>query len=175
MKKLALAVAFTAVSFQAFAANQGNVGETSTGDTTITTSVNGKVRITNLDDINLGTWDGVSAQSGGDDVCVWSTTRSYKLTAKGSGDNNAFTLRGPGRGSVLAYTPSWSYDGQAAAATLVSGQDLTGQATNAKSATCNANGDKLAHLTINISSDELQRNGVIDNYQGVLTLTVAPI
>lgn len=172
--KILAALLASTIATSTFAATQGGVGDTSTGTATISSSVNGKVRITNLNDIDLGTWDGVNAQTGSDDVCVWSTTRSYEIVATGTGNNGAFAIQGSDD-NELAYSVTWSNDGIAQGAALTAGQTLSNQDTNARSAVCAANGDKLAELTVTIASAELQANAIADNYSGVLTLTVSPL
>ncbi len=78
----------------AHAANQGTLGATSTGDITITASVQARVRITGLADVSWTNQDPGTAATNAQDVCVWSntSTKGYTVTASGDGASNAFTL-----------------------------------------------------------------------------------
>ncbi|MFO0989289.1 MAG: hypothetical protein U1F37_18320 [Alphaproteobacteria bacterium] len=155
----------------ALAATQGTVGSTSTGSVTINATVPNLVRITNLDDINLGTWSGSGDMTGSDNVCVWSTTRKYNITATGSGAAGAFTLSDGGTNTV-AYSVQWAQTSGASTGTaLTSGTALTAQNTSTTSTTCS--GGSNSTLIVKILDAALQAAPAA-SYSGTLTLVVAP-
>lgn len=155
----------------ALAATQGAVGSTSTGSVTITATVPNLVRITNLDDIALGSWSGTGDLAGGDNVCVWSTTRRYRITATGSGAGGAFTLSDGGTNTV-AYSVQWAdSSGATSGSAMTSGTALTGQNSTTTSTTCG--GGTNATLLVRILEAALQ-SAPAAAYTGTLTLVVAP-
>lgn len=172
---LVLAVAVGPVQPHGHAAEDGDLADTaSTGRLDVSLTIPGLVQITDLDDIDLGTFDG-TAMSGADDVCVWATTPTYTLQAQGDGAAGAFTLRGasPGGGTV-PYTVAWADSaGAGAGTTLAAGSVLTGLTTSAASADCNGGTNPNATVIIDVGATDLAAVAA-DTYTGTLTLTVEP-
>ena len=81
------------VTTGANAATQGSLGATSTGSANISITKSVQAQISDISDMTLANWsvgDGdVTLYS---NVCVYSSTGSYKVTATGSGLVNAFTI-----------------------------------------------------------------------------------
>jgi hypothetical protein len=169
---LTVALLFTALPPGVFAAEQGDISDTtSTGTLDLTLEVPPLVRISDLEDIDLGTFDGVS-MSGADDVCVWSTTRAYTITA--SGDGGSFTLTGGTSGDTLAYSVEWAESaGATSGVQLASGAALTGRTTTATSASCNGGNTPNAAVIVEVGDGDLAA-APADTYTGTLTLVVAP-
>ncbi len=172
---LVLATAVGAVHTDGHAAEDGLLADTaSTGRLDVTLTIPGLVQISDLDDIDLGTFDG-DAMSGSDDVCVWATTPTYTLIAQGDGPAGAFTLSGasPG-GATLPYAVAWADSaGAGAGTTLAAGTALTGLTTTAIDADCNAGSDPNATVIIDVGATDLAAVAA-DTYTGTLTLTVEP-
>jgi hypothetical protein len=158
----------------AMAADQGAISDTaSEGRLDVTLDLPALVRISALQDIDLGTFDG-TALDGSDDVCVWSTTRAYSITATGDGGGGAFTLTGNTNGDVVAYAVEWADDaGQTSGTTLTSGNAVTGRTTNATTTDCNGGNDPNATVIVAVAEDDLAAV-TADNYSGTLTLLVEP-
>jgi hypothetical protein len=169
---LALAVIVIGVPFSSFAAEQGQISETtSTGSVDVSLEVPPLVRISDLEDIDLGTFGG-TALAGSDDVCVWSTTRAYTITASGTG--TGFELTGAASGDTLAYAVEWADNaGETSGATMSSGTTLTGRTANATSPTCNGGNSPNATVIVEVSDTDLAA-APADTYTGTLTLVVAP-
>ena len=153
----------------AFAATQGTTGGTSTGNLLISLNVNDEVRISNLQDINLGVFDGQNGLSGTSDACVFRNgTGIYQITATGSGDNNEFQLAS-GENTV-DYTVS--YNSGIAGVPLLSGTAVPQTGGDPSSETCGTTGNNGV-ITVDVAAAELI-GSASGGYQGTLTLTVAP-
>jgi len=157
------------IAANSFAANDGIVGATSTGDLDITLTILDEVRISNLTDITLGTFAGVDL-SGNSPACVFrSGTGNYEITADGSGAGGAFELS-DGTNDV-AYTVT--YDDGTGAVALTSGTALTGQTGgDPGSDTCANTGDN-GDISVNVLATDMAPLPA-GAYAGLLTLTVAP-
>ncbi len=167
-----IAVASTAAALfagSAFAASPGTLGFTSTGSVDINAVIPGLIKISNLDDINLGTWSGSGDMTGNDENCVWSTTRGYNLTATGSGAADAFTIA-DAENNTIAYAVAWD-DVDTADQAVTSGVNLAGQATDAL--TTNCLGGDTANVTVTIAEADAAA-AKAGSYSGTLTLVVAP-
>jgi len=173
-------MAFTAVAAlavaqaPAMAAQDGVIDDTqSQGMLDITLTVPPLVRITDLDDLDLGTFEGVGL-SGSDSVCIWSTTRAYRVTAEGDGTGGAFTLTGGSNGDTLDYQVQWAESaGAGSGTTLATGTALAGRSTTATSSDCNGGANLNATVIIDVADTELA-SVTEDTYAGTLTLTVEP-
>lgn len=158
----------------AFAANQGNIGTTSTGSVSISATVPGRVQISGLSDLAFGTVDPTTAAASAEDVCVWSNTsgRGYTVTANGSGTANAFTLSDGT--NTLAYDVEWAGSaGQSAGTALAVGTPLGGLVSSAVNPTCSSGPSASATLIVRLSAANMQA-AVANSYTGTLTLIVAP-
>lgn len=169
---LALAATVIGAAPSSFAAEQGQIAETiSTGSVDVSLEVPPLVRISDLEDIDLGTFAG-GALAGRDDVCVWSTTRAYTITASGTGVG--FELSGAASGDTLAYSVEWADNaGETSGATMSSGTALTGRTANATSPDCSAGSNPNATVIVEVGEADLAA-AAADTYSGTLTLVVAP-
>jgi len=170
----ALGGALAGLAPAAMAADQGAIDATSEGSLEVTLELPELVRISDLDDIDLGTFAG-AALDGTDDVCVWSTTRAYSITATGDGGGGSFTLTGNNpSGDTLDYAVEWAENaGQTSGITLTSGTSLDNRTTNATSTDCNGGNDNNATVIVAVADDDLAAV-TADSYSGTLTLLVAP-
>ena len=167
----AVGLALVAVAGASFAASDGQLDGTSTGTVDIDLEIPELVQISNLDDIDLGAFDG-GAVSGTDDVCVWSTTRSYSLTA--TGGDGGFVLTGAATATSLPYAVQWaSAGGATSGATLTAGASLPGLDTSATSPTCQGGAALNASVIVSVSDGDMAA-AVADTYTGTLTLLVEP-
>lgn len=164
-------VSLSLIAFGAQAATDGTPGATSTGTTDISATSPNLARISNMDDISLGSWDGTTDLAETEDVCVWSNTGAYQITAEGDGAGNAFTLANGA--NTVAYTVQWddAATGSASGTALTSGTPLTTQSTSATSTTCGAGAN--SSLIVGVASSEFE-SVPAGTYTGTLTLVVAP-
>ncbi len=169
-----LVVGAVLVASPAFAAQDGLISTTaSEGALDITLSVPPLVRISDLDDLALGEFQGAGL-SGSDDVCIWSTTRAYTVRAQGDGSGGAFTLTGGSNGDTLDYSVQWAESaGASSGISLTSGSALTGRSATSASATCNGGANLNATVIVDVAESELA-TATADDYSGTLTLTVEP-
>ena len=170
----ALASALTAAP--AYAANQGNLGATSSGNITISASVPSRARITGLADVAFTNQDPGTAASNAQNVCVWSNTatKGYTITATGDGGGvNAFTLSNGS--TTVPYTIEWnSSSGQPSGTALSTGTASASLTTTATHQTCSSGVSSTSSLIVRIGTAELSTMSAGTSYTGVLTLVVTP-
>ena len=144
------------------------LGPTDDADIDIDAVVPNLVNLTGADDMDLGTWSGSGDMSDDDDVCVWSSTNGYNVTATGDGAAGAFTLSDGS--NTLAYTVAWD-DIDTQDQSLTSGVALTGQSTDATSVVCAVGGD-TANVGVTITEAAVAA-APAGSYSGTLSVTVA--
>jgi hypothetical protein len=133
-----------------------------------------QARITSLADVAFGTIGNfTSDQSIARDVCIYSSTDRYSVTARGSGTANAFTLAsGTNR---LAYEVQWADSaGQTAGTTLSPNVALGGQSTFSIIGTACFFGIFRTASLITILRANALSTAAAGNYTGTLTLIIAP-
>ncbi len=157
-----------AVASGAYAATDGVPGFTSTGTLDINLQVNDEVRISNLQDILLGTFAGVDV-SGSSGACIYrNSATTYQITGTGDGAANAFTLTDGT--STVPY--SVSYTDSAATSSMTSGVALTARDGADNDVDCLNTGDNATvDVTVTAADASTLPAGT---YAGTLTLVVAP-
>lgn len=159
------------ISSAAFAASDGSKGADSTGSAEVSTNVPGKIQITNLSDIDLGTWNTGNQSGSASGICVWSTLRQYSLTATGSLAGNAFGVtNGEATETTIPFSVEWT-NGSDAAIPIVAGQKVSNLSAVSKSANCNGANDETSTLAVSILEADLEA-AIADNYTGTVTLFV---
>ena len=95
-------------SIVVFAATDGTLGATSTGDLSMSLSIPNLAKLTDVADLNFGTYSGSGNPAQDDDVCVYTNNPSgqYKVTAKGSGAAFAFTMTNGTQ--TIPYSVKWN-------------------------------------------------------------------
>ncbi len=174
-KKLILGGAVVLASTSALATNDGSLDTASSGgDLDINVTINDQIQISNLNDIDLGTYTGSGALTGSDAVCVYRNgTGNYSMTIDGGNNAGAADAAAEGEFKLqnadsdeITYTVT--YDGAAMTAnntaTGLSGADQT-------SPTCGSTGTNKT-VAIAITEAELQAASP-GAYVGTLWLTVA--
>lgn len=167
----------TAAGFAApaHAATQGSLGATSTGTVAISASVPARARLTGLADVAFASVDPSSAASNAQSVCAWSNTatKSYTVTATGSGASNAFTLA---NGALtVPYSVQWSGSAsQTSGSALVAGTASSSFVSTATNQQCASGPTASASLIVGISANDLQTMQAATNYTGTLTLLMTP-
>ncbi len=170
------------VAGHAHAATQGSLSSTSSqGSATITVTKSVQARISDISDMTLPNWsigDGdVTLYS---NVCVYSSTQSYKVTATGSGVANIFTLA---NGSdLIAYSVTWNSGGagnigNTGTALLPNIQSTSFSNATNSSSNCSGGGlaNDTARVVVTITQAAMEAAPSSNSaYSGTLTMTVAP-
>ena len=169
LKQVAIGGTIAAIATSGYAATQGTVGFSSTGDLIITMNVTDDVRISALEDLDFGTLSGVGGTETSP-ACIYrnsgTTSRLYEVSAVGSGLGGAYTLTGI-TGATVPYSVTFN-------------DTTAGGASTAMSIGGTARGDiNCATLGNNASidvtiSDAAAQAAPADAYRGTLTLTVSP-
>lgn len=157
------------------AATQGTLGSTSTGSISISASVANRARISGLSDVAFTNQDPASDASSAQNVCVWSNTatRSYTITASGSGAGNAFTLANGG--STVPYSVEWNASsGQTSGTVLTADTASASLVSTAVNQNCSSGPASSASLIVKLASADLSTLPAATNYTGTLTLLVTP-
>lgn len=163
------------------AATQGTLGVTSTGSSSISVTKSVQAQITDISDMTLSNWSiGDGAVTLNSNVCVYSSTGSYKVTASGSGIANLFTLASGS--NLLAYTVTWNAGGagnlaNTGTALLTGIQSTSFNNADTGSATCGGGGasNDTARVIVGITNVAmLAAPSSATAYTGTLTLLVTP-
>ncbi len=169
------------VTTGANAATQGSLGATSTGSANISITKSVQAQISDISDMTLANWsvgDGdVTLYS---NVCVYSSTGSYKVTATGSGLVNAFTIASGL--NLIAYTVTWNSGGAgnlANTGTALTTNIQSASFSNASttSATCSGggSGNDTARVIVGITSGNMNSAASSSTpYTGTLTMLITP-
>ena len=171
---IALVAPCLALAGTAEAAQQGEMGATSSGSVGISLSVAPRARISGLKDISISDADPASNIRTAENICVWSNSPAgaYTLTAGGSGSGGAFELAGGQQ--TLAYSVEWAQStGQDSGQTLAGGQTATNLQAAATQSDCGS-GTGSARLVVAMDSGQLAAAQPGTAYTGALTLTVSP-
>lgn len=150
----------------------GERGNSSTATSEITLEKASEVRISNLSDINFGS-NVTSPDARHTDVCIYSSTGSYDVTASsGAGQGSKFYLSN-GAGAKIEYDVEWNDE-----ASGNSGQNLNhGQVSNeqsgANTSQHDCGGSVNARMFVEVKESSF-RSAPADNYSDTLTLVVSP-
>lgn len=169
-----------AASFPAHAATQGTLGATSTGSANISVTKSVQAQISDIQDMTLSNWSvGGGAVTLHSDVCIYSSTGSYKVTATGSGLANAFTIASGL--NTIAYSVTWNSGGAGNLAntgtTLLSNvQSASLSNASTTSATCSGGGaNDTARVVVGITSLAMEAAASSSTpYTGTLTMLITP-
>ncbi len=170
------------LSGAAHASTQGSLGNTSTGSANISVTKSVQAQITDISDMTLANWTvGSGAVTLYSNVCIYSSTGNYQITATGSGLAGIFTISS-GVLAVIPYSVTWNAGGAGSLAS--SGTALTPLIqsaafanANTGSATCSGGGsaNDTARVVVGISSAAMTAATSSNTpYTGTLTLVVAP-
>lgn len=154
----------------AVAATDGTLGATSTGNLNVILGVPDMVKITKLNDINLGTYAGVN-MVGSDDVCVYHNGAStYNITISGTGPANALQLKNGSATATIPFTATY-FDGVSTSA-VVPAVALTNR-QNASTTSMSCSGGTNASMNVSVQSVDIE-SAPVDTYTETVTMTVAP-
>jgi len=168
-------------TLSAQAATQGSLGSTSQGVANISVTKSVQAQISDLSDMTLANWTlGEGAVTLYSNVCIYSSTGNYKVTATGSGLLGAFTIAS-GLNS-MPYSVTWNAGGTgnlANTGTTLSANTQSAGFTTATtaSATCNGGGasNDTARVIVGIASSDLTSAASSSTpYTGTLTMLITP-
>ena len=180
IKALVAGVVLAATSGAVLAATQGSIGTavppaqaSSQGDLIINLSIPNIVRISNLDDIDLGTYAGVDV-SGNDDVCVYrNVTGDYSITAASTNTDAAGTFKLLHNDGVtdhyIAYSVDWT-DGGGTTALTEGLQDTSMSGASTTSTTCG--GGTNHNVAVTVLATDADAATATGAYSDTLVLTV---
>lgn len=136
----------------------------------LTLTITGVVRISQLNDINLGTFDGINGLSGSDSLCVFRNfSGPYGVRVTGQGAGGAFVL--VNGASQVPIGVTWN-DGAGAVA-LSPGILLSGRAgAYSLNPDCAAGAANNATLGVSATAAAMSAATLDGLYSGVLTITV---
>ena len=163
------------------AATQGTLGLTSTGSANISVTKSVQAQISDLTDMTLSNWSiGQGAVTLYSNVCIYSSTGSYKVTASGDGLLNAFTI-GTGL-NLIPYSVKWNSAGAGSldntgSSLLSSIQSSSFNNANTSSANCSGGGvaNDTARVVISISALAMDAAASSNTpYTGTLTMLITP-
>lgn len=167
-----LSMSFAAAG--AFAATDGDLGSTSTGDLDLDLEVLDSVEITQLTDIDFGQYGGgdTGAINQGDGFCVYvNGGDDYSITPTSA--NGSFVLTGTGFGDEIEYSVRFvGASTGAAEATATSYNTASGTFKGSVKRDCD--GTDNASLDVRIGEQEI-RDATTDAYSDTLILLVNPI
>ena len=157
-----------------FAASDGSLDTTSTGDTFITLSIANLVRISGVADLNFGTYSGSGDISRDDDVCIWTnhSAGNYKVLAQGDGDSHAFTVKTLGE-ETIAYSVRWNNSTRTTGNSQLTADQLSDDFSGASTTSSTCGGGSTANFQVLFAQDDLLsvRPGT---YTGVLKFIISP-
>ncbi len=162
------------------AATQGSTGNTSTGTANISITKAVQARITDISDMTLANWNpGDGAVTLYSDVCIYSSTGSYKVTASGSGLLGIFTINSGL--NLIAYSVSWNDGGVGnlsnSGSSLLAGLPSAAFSNaNSSSTDCSGGGgNDNARVIVEVSALAMGLAASSSTpYTGTLTMVVSP-
>ena len=169
-----LICALTAIS--ASAATDGTIGSTSTGTMNVQLTKGDAVRISDLQDMSFGAGLSLPAQQI-DDVCVFSTTGSYTITASSNGNGSGgpqFRMVNSTSTEHVRYYVEYRDDTFSQSGDALTHNIASATYSNADTTSDNCSGGVNSRLIISIDAATFAA-ATPDTYSDVLTLLVQPI
>ena len=163
------------MSYPAHAAQDGQLGATSIGKLDITLKISNLVRISHLDDLDFGTYNGVGDLSANDDVCVYrnGATGRYQVTA--AAVEGKFAVKSPDDDEIpydVFFNDKKGTNGGIQLAYNTTSSTQTG--ANTESTDC-FNGKTLnANIRVDFDSGDLQ-SAPEGSYKSTLLVAVEPV
>jgi spore coat protein U-like protein len=164
---------FTLLHSVLIAATDGTVGTSSTGDLDISMTKGDEVRISNLSNINFGSNNNTPAGQTLD-VCIYSSTGSYDITATSSnGNGTTFRLANGGASSFIEYDVQWNNTASGNNGTDLNNAVTSGVFTGANTTQNDCGGGVNSRLFVDVVNSSFNA-APSDNYTDTLTLVITP-
>ena len=137
------------------------------------------IRISDLDDLNAGIWNGESGDIELiDDICVYSTLGTYVVTAEGSAPSGKFRVyNADNRKKRIDFKVYWNdeaYNNSGEEELKKKKASITQTTTETKNKNCNRGTNLTARIRIVFDYDDLVSSRA-GSYSGTLTLTIEPV
>ncbi|MFL0810490.1 MAG: hypothetical protein K6L76_08755 [Agarilytica sp.] len=181
MNNLFLRAAFLSLcaflSNNAISATQGTTGTTSTGTLDVDLIIPDLVRITDLDDIDLGTYTGTGTETGNDDMCVFRNgAGNYSVTVTtNKGDFRISRGSGGTAAEDIDFSAYWNdattTTGRAALTYNTALTTQTGAYTT--DTDCDSGGSLNANFSVEIAESDMQTKNP-NTYSATVTIVIAP-
>ncbi|MEM7079484.1 MAG: hypothetical protein AAF513_12730 [Pseudomonadota bacterium] len=165
-----------ACALQTFAANDGSVGPTSTGEITVQLTKGDAVRISDLDDMFFGAGTALPPKQH-DDICVYSTTGSYTITASSNGNGSGgpqFRMLSATTTQFVRYLVEYRPDTFSQNGDVLTHNVPSATYNNADTVSDTCSGGVNSRLIIEIHAPTFAA-ATPDTYTDTLTLLVTPI
>ena len=175
LKKIALSTAIASSLFagQAFAASQGTIGATSTGESVVSLTINDQVQISGVDDIALGAFDGTNDLTGSTAFCVYrSGAGSYEMTLTAEG-KSTFEVASATTLDTIPFTAKVDGDSDASDGTTIAHTGTSSTYTGSDAVDCGS-ADNAA-LEVNFAAAALRTAGAATDYTATMVILVEPI
>jgi hypothetical protein len=175
LSKLVIGVALSSAMFagQAMAAEQGTLGATSTGKSDVTLTVLDQVKITGVDDIGLGSFDGVSDLDGGTAFCVYRTAGAdYTMTVTAEG-KAALEVESASTLDTIGFTAKVDSDNDASDGTAILHNGISSTYTASAALDCGASDN--ASLAVNFAAADLLAASAAADYTATVVILIQPI
>ncbi len=130
----------------------GSLQAADLAEVTVRLTIPKLVNLTQLNDVHFGEWSGSGGLAADQQPCIWSTTRSYSLSATSSESASGGFALTTTDGERLAYHVFWN-DGSGFRE-LAAGQPVNGMPSSARSTTCSGGGDMAARPVLRVVIDE---------------------
>lgn len=169
-----LAAAIPGTYSRAFTVEASNLGggrSRRSGSVTLGVTIPTVVRISDINDLMLGAFDGINDLVASDTVCIYKNSgTTYSITASGNGAGGAFTLSN-GAG-VAPYSVTWQ--DTLGSLPLTAGVRASNRGNAVSSGDCNGGSSNNATFTVRMTAPIL-RTVQPGAYTGVLTLLLEPL
>lgn len=162
-------VAALGVAATANAAQDGNLGATSAGESVVTLIKDNAVMITDVGDLDLGTHNSTAGDlTASDDVCVFNSSGTYSVTVTST--SSAFNL--VDGGNTIPYSLSWIDNVATVPSPVVYNTALTGMQGDTNSTSCG--GGTNATFAVTVAANDFN-SAPPGSYADTMTLTVTPL
>lgn len=159
-------------TFTIDALNAGSGRTRRSATVTLSVIIPATIRISDVNDLALGTFNGVNDLVGSDSLCIYKNGGAlYGITATGNGSGNVFTLSNGT--ATVPYSVTWQ--DSLGTLPLSSGVPVAGRG-NAFTAnpTCNGGASNNAVVTVRVLATDMLNATQAGTFSGVLTLMVTP-
>lgn len=161
-----------------YAAIDGTLGQNSVGQSEVYLTLEEAVNIIGIDDINFGDWNSQENLINEDEICIYSTSSKYQISAISSSfniNNEQFVVISDNisnSNNFIPFNVYWNDENSDIGKQIMQpGQVLSNQSgADNQSFTCN--GGYNARLIVEFSKENLV-NAVAGEYYGSLTLSIS--
>jgi len=175
LNKLATVIALSSALFagQTMAAQQGALGATSTGKSNVTLQIVDQVKISGVDDIGRGAFDGVNDLNGSTAFCVYrSGGNGYTMTVSAEG-KTSLQVASVLSGGTIGFTAKVDNDADASNGAAILHNGTSGTYLGSNAIDCNSADN--ASLAVNFASADLAAASTANDYTATVVILVQPI